>query len=71
MFWLWSRKKSCCFSLLTTHRQVPTSGPPFSQEPGLRVLEAALLYTEHKRGFHGNISEGGREASGGFVALDK
>lgn len=37
----------------------PTSGTTFSQEPEQITLEVALLYAQHKPGFHGNNSEGG------------
>lgn len=38
-------QKSFGFSLLVTCPQAPTQGTTFSQEPGLMVLEVALLYS--------------------------
>lgn len=68
---LGTEQQSFCFSLLVACLQSPTSGTTFSQEPELMALEVALLYAQHKHGFHGNDAEGGCWHSGLFVALDK
>lgn len=59
MFWLENEEQSFCFSLLVACLRFPTSGTTFSQEPEQITLEVALLYAQHKPGFHGNNSEGG------------
>lgn len=43
MYVLVVEQQSFCFSLLTICLLVPTSGTTFSHEPGLPVLEVALV----------------------------
>lgn len=59
MYVLVGEQQSFCFSLLVARLQFPTSGTTFSQELERIMLEVALLYAQHKHGFHGNNSEGG------------
>lgn len=48
------------------HLQVPTTGTTVAEEPRPMVPEVALLYAQHKPGFHGNILEEDARILGSF-----